>query len=164
MPPKVDFSKLVILKIRVCGGEPGPAQALGSKLGPLGLQAKKVNEDIIKEGKKWKGIRVPIHLHCQDRAAKVFIKPTSSAQLIKDMGGYERDRKKQKLENRKGNVTFQQVKAVAKFLQDEGRTAAKEFKGTVCSVLGTCLSLGCTVDGKNAKVVTKQVQNDELKL
>ena len=80
MPPKVDFSKLVILKIRVCGGEPGPAQALGSKLGPLGLQAKKVNEDIIKDGKNWKGIRIPIHLHCQNREAKVFIKPTVSNQ------------------------------------------------------------------------------------
>merc|ERR1711862_743868 len=111
------------------------------------------------------GIRVPIHLHCQDRAAKVFIKPTSSAQLIKDMGNYERDRKKkEKLENRKGNVTFAQVKAIAKFLTEEGKTAAKEFKGTVCSVLGTCLSVGATVDGKHAKEMTRMVKNDEIKL
>ena len=105
------------MKIRVCGGEPGPAQALGSKLGPLGLQAKKVNEDIIKLGKEWKGIRVPIHLHCQDRAAKVLIKPTASALIIKDMGNFQRDRKKQKLVNRSGNVTFQQIKNIAKAME-----------------------------------------------
>merc|ERR1712039_839417 len=107
-----------------------------------GLQAKKVNEDIIKLGKEWKGIRVPIHLHCQNREAKVFVKPTTSSLLIKDMGNYQRDRKKQKLENRSGNVTFQQVKNIASFLEKEGRSAAKTYQGTVCSVLGTCLSLG----------------------
>jgi len=164
MPPKVDFSKLVVLKIRVCGGEPGPAQQMGTKLGPLGLQAKKVNEDIIKMGKEWKGIRVPIELSCQNREAKVQIKPTAAALIIKDMGNYQRDRKKQKLENRAGNVTFQQVKAVAKFQQEEGKSQSREFMGTVTQVLGTCLSLGCTVDGKSAKLVTAQVKSGEIKL
>merc|ERR1712151_64707 len=164
MPPKVDFSKLVILKIRVCGGEPGPAQALGSKLGPLGLQAKKVNEDIIKLGKEWKGIRVPIHLHCQNREAKVFVKPTTPSMLIKDMGNYQRDRKKQKLTNRSGNVTFQQIKNVAKFLDAEGRSQAKTFMGTVTQVLGTANTLGCTVDGKSAREVTRMVKSGEMKL
>jgi len=145
------------------GGEPGPAQALGSKLGPLGLQAKKVNEDIIKQGKDWKGIRVPIVLHCQNREAKVSVKPTASALLIKDMGNYQRDRKKQKIGNRSGNVTFQQVKAIAKFQQEEGRSQAKTFVGTVTQVLGTCVSLGCTVDGKSAKDVTAMVKSGEIK-
>merc|ERR1712151_1426081 len=164
MPPKVDFSKLVILKIRVCGGEPGPAQALGSKLGPLGLQAKKVNEDIIKMGKEWKGIRVPIHLHCQNRESKVFIKPTASSMVIKDAGNYQRDRKKQKLQNRTGNVTFQQIKNIAKVQEAEGKSEAKDFMGTVTQVLGSALSVGCTVDGKNAKEVTKMVKSGQLKL
>jgi len=37
---------------------------LAPKLGPLGLNAKKVGEDIVKEGSKWKGIRVMIQLKC----------------------------------------------------------------------------------------------------
>lgn len=37
MPGKPDFTALVILKTKVFGGESGPAQALGSKLGPLGV-------------------------------------------------------------------------------------------------------------------------------
>merc|ERR1712146_57244 len=149
---------------RVCGGEPGPAQALGSKLGPLGLQAKKVNEDIIKLGKEWKGIRVPIHLHCQNREAKVVIKPTASAMLVRDMGNYQRDRKKQKLVNRSGNVTFQQIKNIAKAMEADGKSQAKTFMGTVTQVLGSALSIGCTVDGKSAKVITQQVKSGELKL
>merc|ERR1712080_586299 len=106
---------------------------------------------IIKQGKEWKGIRVPIVLECQNREAKVIITPTSSALIIKDMGNYQRDRKKQKLENRSGNITFQQVKTIAKFQEAQGRSDSKDFMGTVTQVLGSCLSMGCLVDGKNAK-------------
>merc|ERR1712080_347203 len=109
-------------------------------------------------GKEWKGIRVPIVLSCQNREAKVVIKPTSSSLIVKDMGNYQRDRKKQKLSNRSGNITFQQVKKIAKFLEAESRSNSRDFKGTVTQVLGTCLSLGCTVDGKNAKTVTQMVK------
>lgn len=37
MPGKPDFSKLVILRTKVFGGESGPAQSLSAKLGPLGV-------------------------------------------------------------------------------------------------------------------------------
>jgi hypothetical protein len=35
---------------------------------------------------------------------------------------------------------------------------ARELKGTVKEVLGTCLAVGITVDGKNPKEVTKDVE------
>ena len=61
MPPKVDPTEVKYIRIKVFGGEPGPAATLAPKLGPLGLNAKKVGEDIVKEGSKnWKGIRVMI--------------------------------------------------------------------------------------------------------
>merc|ERR1712080_401589 len=115
-------------------------------------------------GKEWKGIRVPIVLSCQNREAKVVIKPTSSSLIIKDMGNYQRDRKKQKLQNRSGNITFQQVKNIAKAQEAEGKSESKDFMGTVTQVLGSCLSVGCTVDGKSAKEVTKLVKSGQLKL
>ena len=60
---------IIAVHIKVFGGEPGPAATLAPKLGPLGLNAKKVGEDIVKEGGKWKGIRVMVQLKCQNRAA-----------------------------------------------------------------------------------------------
>ena len=41
---------------------------------------------------------------------------------------------------------------------------AIEFEGTVKEILGTCVSLGCTVDGKSAKEVTAGVVNGEIKV
>ena len=71
---------ICLVDIKVFGGEGGPASTLAPKLGPLGLvnsliwinkknyilflnwnqNPKKIGEDIIKEGGKWKGIRVMV--------------------------------------------------------------------------------------------------------
>ena len=41
---------------------------------------------------------------------------------------------------------------------------AKTYAGTVKQVLGTCLSMGCTVDKLNAKKVIEKINNGELKV
>ena len=144
------------------GGEPGPAATLAPKLGPLGLNAKKVGEDIVKEGGKWKGIRVMVQLKCQNRAAEITVQPTSSALIIKELGGYERDRKKVKNVTHRGNLTLEQVKKIARAVED--KSLAKSLTGTVKSVLGTCLSIGCTVDKMSPKVVMQKINNGEIKI
>ena len=42
------------------------------------------------------------------------------------------------------------------------KSFAAEFQGTVKEVLGTCVSVGCTVDGKSPKDVQKQIDNGEV--
>ena len=110
-------SILIAVNIKVFGGEAGPAATLAPKLGPLGLNAKKVGEDIVKEGGKWKGIRVMVQLKCQNRAAEITVQPTSSALIIKELGNYERDRKKTKNVTHKGNLTLEQVKKIARAIE-----------------------------------------------
>lgn len=62
MPPKIDPTEVKFLHIKVFGGEAGPASTLAPKLGPLGLNAKKVGDDIIKVSSAMKGIRQMIQL------------------------------------------------------------------------------------------------------
>lgn len=47
-----------------------------------------------------------VQLKCQNRAAEIIIQPTSSALIIKELGNYERDRKKVKNVTHKGNLTL----------------------------------------------------------
>ena len=44
------------------------------------------------------------------------------------------------------------------------KSMAIEFSGTVKEVLGTCVSLGATVDGKSAKEVTKLIDDGEIEV
>ncbi len=54
-----------------------------------------------------------------------------------------------------GNLSFSQVAKIAKIKSET--TMAKTFKAAVMEVLGTCLSLGVTIEGKNAKEMQREV-------
>ena len=162
MPPKIDPTEVKFLHIKVFGGEAGPASTLAPKLGPLGLNAKKVGEDIIKVSSAMKGIRQMIQLRVQNRNAEITMTPTSSALLIKELGEAPRDRKKVKNITHKGNLTLEQVKKVAK--QIEEKSLSKTFAGTVKQMLGTCHSIGCTVDGKSPRDIVAKINSGEIKV
>lgn len=52
---------------------------------------------------------------------------------------------------------------VARLVEDEGKSQSKTFAGTVKQVLGTCMTVGCTVDGVSPKDITTKVNNGEYK-
>eukprot|EP01016_Furgasonia_blochmanni_P036977 TRINITY_DN42_c0_g1_i1.p1 TRINITY_DN42_c0_g1~~TRINITY_DN42_c0_g1_i1.p1 ORF type:complete len:163 (+),score=79.62 TRINITY_DN42_c0_g1_i1:174-662(+) len=160
MPPKVDPTEVKFIVLKCFGGETGPASTLAPKLGPLGLNAKKVGEDIQKETGKMKGIKVMVQLKCQNRAAEISVLNTSSALLIKELNEPSRTRKKDKILKHEGNLTLEQVKKVAKIMEE--RSLSKEFKGTVLQMLGTCVSLGCTVNGEHPKKIIAKVRNGDI--
>lgn len=47
-----------------------------------------------------------------------------------------------------GNISLDDVIAIARIMRP--RSMARELKGTVREILGTCQSVGCTVDGDSA--------------
>ncbi len=164
MAPKVDVSQLVVIKTFLFVGDKNMPPSMSQKLGPLGLNAKSIGSDIMKSCKEWMGARVFLEIHAQNRKAEIKVKPGTSAYIIREMGGFVvRDRKKEKLPSRTGNITFDQVLKVARLMEDDGRSFSKEFSGTVKQVLGTCMSVGCTVDGKNPKEITKLVNEGVYK-
>jgi large subunit ribosomal protein L12e len=101
-----------------------------------------------------------VELKCQNRNAEISVLPSSSALIIKELGDYERDRKKVKNVTHKGNLTIEQVTKIAKAIED--KSLSKSFNGTVLQVLGACLSVGCTVNKLNPKEVQKQIKSGQL--
>ena len=69
----------------------------------------------------------------QNRQAKVSVVPSATALVIKALKEPERDQKKVKNIKHNGNISLGDVVETAK------------------EVLGTCVSVGCTVDGKDPK-------------
>ena len=164
MPPKgpVDPLEKKFIYMKVVGGEITPAAALAPRCAPVGLAPKKVGEDIQKATKDWKGMKIYIEICVQNRAATISIMPTSSPLLIKALKETPRDRKKVKNIVHNGKVTLDQVVDIAK--QVRHRSLAAELKGTVLEVLGTAVSIGCTIEGKSPKDVQKSIQRGEIKI
>jgi large subunit ribosomal protein L12e len=163
MPPKLDPSQVVEVFVRVTGGEVGAASSLAPKIGPLGLSPKKIGEDIAKEtAKDWKGLRVTVKLTVQNRQAKVSVVPSAAALVIKALKEPERDRKKVKNIKHSGNIGLDDVVEIARTMRN--RSMAKELAGTVKEILGTCVSVGCTVDGKDPKDLQQEIDDGEVEI
>eukprot|EP00897_Mesotaenium_endlicherianum_P009286 jgi/Mesen1/8386/ME000468S07822 len=161
MPPKMDPTAIVEVFVRVTGGEVGAASSLAPKIGPLGLSPKKIGEDIAKETlKDWKGLRVTVKLTVQNRQAKVSVVPSAAALVIKALKEPERDRKKVKNIKHSGNIAFDDVVEIARIMRP--RSIARELKGTIKEILGTCVSVGCTVDGKDPKDLQTEIDDGEV--
>jgi large subunit ribosomal protein L12e len=153
--------KQVVLKI--VGGEPPSNAVLSAKLSPYGCNPKKAGEEIAKQTKEYTNIRLYVKLSIQAREIKqVELLPTCSAYIIKDLKEPVRQRRKVKgaVYKHTGNITFEQVKTIAKKMKD--KSLARETIGTVKEVLGTCLAVGITVDGKSPKDVTQDVVSGKL--
>ncbi|THU48998.1 hypothetical protein C4D60_Mb06t04930 [Musa balbisiana] len=163
MPPKFDPTQVVDVYVRVTGGEVGAASSLAPKIGPLGLSPKKIGEDIAKEtAKEWKGLRVTVKLTVQNRQAKVTVVPSAAALVIKALKEPERDRKKTKNIKHNGNISLDDVVEIARVMRP--RSMAKDLSGTIKEILGTCVSVGCTVDGKDPKDLQTEIGDGDVEV
>jgi large subunit ribosomal protein L12e len=96
MPPKFDPTEIRKITVRCFGGEVANSASLAPKVGPLGLSAKKIGDDIAKETLKFKGLRVTVILTVQNRVAQIDVTPSAATYIIKALNEPERDRKKEK--------------------------------------------------------------------
>merc|ERR1711862_86802 len=161
MPPKpgADPDAVHLIYMKVIGGEVAPQAALAPKCSPLGMQPKKVGEDIQKSTAKWKGIKVYVEIRVQNRQATVTVMPTAAPLVLQALKEPPRDRKKTKNVEHKGNLKLDDIVAIAKIMRP--KSYAAEFVGTVKEVLGTCVSIGCTVDKKSPKAVQAEIDAGE---
>lgn len=162
MPPKFDPNEVKYIYVRCTGGEVGAVSSLAPKVGPMGLSPKKIGDDIAKNTKDWAGLRITVRLVVQNRQAKVEIVPSAAALIIKALKEPKRDRKKVKNVAHNGNVSMDDIIAVARIMRP--RSLAKEFSGTVKEILGTAMSVGCTVDGSAPADLQEQISNGELEV
>ena len=99
----------------------------------------------------------------QNRQCTVSVSPTVAPLLIEALKEPGRDRKKTKNVTHNGNIKFEDILKIAKTMRTAKKSLAITLEGTVKEVLGTAVSLGCTIDGKTAKELTALVVSGEVK-
>jgi len=148
-----------VIEVLVPGGKATPGPPLGPALGPLGVPVPKIIQAINEKTKDFEGMQVPVKV-IVDPATKEFeievgIPPVSA--LIKKELGIEKGTKDG---SAVGNLTLEQVIKIARMKR--AQSLAKELKGVVKEVIGTCVSMGVTIEGKPAKEFIKEVDKLEI--
>lgn len=147
----------------VDGGSASGGPPLGPALGPMGINIKEVIDLINEKTKAFEGMKVPVKVFV-DTTKKTFevevgTPPTSS--LIKKELNIEKGSSSSRME-KVGNLTIDQVKKIVRMKGDSilGRTMEHSVK----EVMGTCISMGITVEGKNPREIQRLIDEGKFKV
>ncbi len=145
-----------VVEALVSGGKATAGPPLGPALGPLGVNVMAIVNKINELTHDFSGIKVPVKVivdvETKDFKIEVGTPPTV-ALIVKELG-IEKGSGKPNVE-KVGNLTMEQVKKIAKIRM--GKSYAKTLKAAAKEVLGVCVSMGVTVDGKEPKEVQKEI-------
>jgi large subunit ribosomal protein L11 len=153
-----------VIEALISGGQATAGPPLGPALGPLGVNVLAIVNKINEVTKDFAGMKVPVKItvDTETKGFEVTVgTPTTSALIVSELK-IEKGSATPKTE-KVGNLTMQQVLRIAKIKY--GEVLAKTLKGAVKEILGSCVSMGVTVEGKDPKDVQKEINQgkyDEL--
>jgi len=150
------------LEVLVDGGKATPGPPLGPALGPMGVNVIQVVNAINEKTKAFTGMKVPVTLFVDSKTKSFEIKvgtPPVSALILKEIG-IEKGSGSAKA-TKVGNLKVEQVQKIAEMKKDS--MLGKDKKSRFREVVGTCVSMGVTVDGKDPKVVMKEIDQGGYK-
>ncbi len=152
------------VKTMVEGGKATTGPPLGPALGPLGLNLGQIIKDINEKTKDFLGMQVPVTVTVTDPVSKSYeitigIPPTVA--LLKKELKIEKGASKRK-EKTVADATLDQIKKVAK--QKSGMMLSETLESGVLEVLGTCVSMGITVEGKDPREMQRLIKSGSIKV
>ncbi len=140
----------------VSGGQATAGPPLGPALGPLGVNVLAIVNKINELTRDYAGMKVPVKIVVDPEIKEFEVTvgtPTTSA-LIVDALKIQKGSGNPK-EEKVGNLTMPQVVSLAKKKRPE--ILAKSLKLATKEVLGSCLSMGVTVEDKDPREVQKEI-------
>lgn len=144
------------VEVLVEGGRATPGQPLGPALGPLGVNIPKIVAEINNKTRAFDGMKVPVKIiidsKTKDFEIKVGTPPTSS--LITKELGVEKGSGSSKA-NKIGNLSIAQAIKIAQMKGDS--LMGKDLKMKVLEVVGTCTSMGVTIEGMDSKAARTEI-------
>lgn len=145
-----------VVELLINGGQANAGPPMGPALGPLGINIMAVVNKINELTKDYAGMKVPVKISVdtEDKTFDVSIgTPTASALIVSEL----------KIEKgsgtpntvKVGDLSMEQIVRIAKIKRPE--LLAKTLKDAAKEMLGTCISLGVTVEGKDPREIQKEI-------
>jgi len=150
------MSERKVIEALVSGGQATAGPPLGPALGPLGVNVLAIVNKINEITKNYSGMKVPVKIVVNPETKEFEVSvgtPTTSALIVSELGIEKGSGtpKTQKI----GNLSVEQVMSIAKVKGTE--LLAKNLKAAVKEVLGSCVSMGVTVEDKDPREVQQEI-------
>jgi large subunit ribosomal protein L11 len=151
-----NMGELKIVEALVNGGQATAGPPLGPALGPLGVNVLAIVNKINEITKDYSGMKVPVKIsvNTENKEFEVSVgTPTASALLVSELGVTKGSGtpNTQKI----GDLSMEQMVKIAKMKGAD--VLARDLKAAVKEILGTSVSMGVTVEGKDPRAVQKEI-------
>ena len=141
------------------GGEATPGPPLGPELGPTPVDVQSVVQEINDETAAFDGMEVPVTVEYEDNGSfeiSIGVPPTTA--LIKDEAGFETGSGEPQTDF-VADVSIEQVRKIAE--QKQSDLLSYDLRSAAKEVGGTCITLGVTIDGEDARTFKERVDDGE---
>jgi large subunit ribosomal protein L11 len=143
----------------VPGGQADPGPPLGPELGPTPVDVQSVVQEINDQTDAFDGMEVPVTVEYEDDGSfeiEVGVPPTS--ELIKDEAGFETGSGEPQ-NDFVADLSVEQVKTLAE--QKQSDLLAYDLKNAAKEIVGTCVTLGVTIEGNDAREFKERIDSGE---
>jgi large subunit ribosomal protein L11 len=140
----------------VNGGEASAGPPLGPALGPIGVNVLQVVNNINEKTKDFPGMKVPVKVEVDTTTKQFTVEvgvPPTAALIIKESGVTKGSGTAGT--NFAGNITMETAVKIAKMKIDS--SYAHDIHGAVKEIIGSCLSIGMTIEGMPAKQIYSEI-------
>ncbi|MGM0398984.1 MAG: 50S ribosomal protein L11 [Halobacteriota archaeon] len=147
------------IEVLVPGGKANPGPPLGPELGPTPVDVQAVVQEINDQTAAFDGTEVPVTVTYEEDGSfdiEVGVPPTAA--LVKDEAGFETGSGEPQ-KDFVADLSIEQVKKIAE--QKLPDLLAYDLKNAAKEVVGTCASLGVTIEGEDAREFKQKVDDGE---
>lgn len=146
-----------VINALVTGGEASAGPPLGPALGPMGVNVLGIVNEINRQTADFKGMRVPVKVEVDQETKQFAISvgtPTTSALIAKE-SGIPKGSGKPNVEFA-GDLTIDKVVSIAR--SKISGSYAKTVRAAAKEVVGSCVSMGVKIEGKDAREFMAEVE------
>lgn len=140
----------------VDAGKATAGAPLGPALGPKGVNIMQVINAINDKTKQFQGMKVPVKITIDPKTKDFDVSvgtPPASSLIMREVNAEKGSGSPSK--TKIGNLTVDQAVKIAKMKFDS--MLGKDLKKKTKEIIGTCTSIGVTVEGKTPKQTLKEI-------
>lgn len=147
-----------VVELIVSGGQANAGPPLGPALGPLGVNIVAIVNKINEVTKAYAGMKVPVKISVdtEEKTFEVTVgTPTASALIVAELKVEKGSGTPNSV--KVGDLSMEQIVKIAKIKAPQ--LLSSNTKDATKELLGTCVSLGVTVEGKDPREVQKEIDS-----
>lgn len=144
------------IEILIDGGKATPGPPLGPAIGPLGINMMQVVEQINQKTGDFDGMKVPVKIIVDvgTKEFEVTVGTPPTTALIKDELNIEKGSQDPGVD-KVADLKVEQALKIARMKFDA--LLSNDYKNAAKEVIGTCVSMGISVEGKDPREVQQEI-------